>query len=144
MYCIVQKHYFKNASCGISMSCASITVHIMYTYTSTQIVLRWQTHTDRSSDLYVKWTRSLWESERALRACTVSGKMADKTPGGAQKANSKVFHDFSTSYQYVKADLSCLWQEKRNNVVFDSVVCRALIRKRSIELLGCDANTLAV
>lgn len=70
--------------------------------------------------------------------------MADKTPGGAQKANSKVFHDFSTSYQYVKADLSCLWQEKWDNIVFDSVVCRAAIQKRSMELLGCDANTLAV
>lgn len=35
-------NYFKNASCDISMSCASITVHIMYTYTSTEIVLRWQ------------------------------------------------------------------------------------------------------
>lgn len=91
-----------------------ITVHIMYT--STQIVLIGLCQDiDRlilvGLQCYVKWTRSHWESERvsrASRACTVSGKMADKTPGGAQKANSKVFHDFSISYQYVKADLSCL------------------------------------
>uniref|UniRef100_A0A671PK49 U2 snRNP-associated SURP motif-containing protein-like n=1 Tax=Sinocyclocheilus anshuiensis TaxID=1608454 RepID=A0A671PK49_9TELE len=35
--------------------------------------------------------------------------MADKTPGGAQKANSKVFFNFSTLHLYIKFDLYCLY-----------------------------------
>ncbi len=70
--------------------------------------------------------------------------MADKTPGEAEKANSKVFFYFSTLYQYIKTIISCLRQQRRNDIAFYLVVCRFVIRERSIELLGCDANSLAV